>query len=100
MCVWWEEGEGEGEGWGREDGESFSEDVGCCFGMEEVWVELVSVVWNGRWSVKTCFDPTFLKRQLQNSFGSSFAFQIELIYKYTSFTAWFKRQCKNNRKRG
>lgn len=38
-----EEGEGEGEGGGGEDGEGFAEDVGCCFGVEEVRVELVSV---------------------------------------------------------
>ena len=36
------EGEGEGEGGGGEDGEGFAEDVGRCFGMEEMGVELVA----------------------------------------------------------
>lgn len=40
MCG--EEGEGEREGGGWEDGERFCEDVGCCFGLEEVGVELVA----------------------------------------------------------
>lgn len=43
MCVRREEGEREGESWGRKDGERFGEDVCCCFGVEEMRVELVSV---------------------------------------------------------
>lgn len=42
LRVGGEEGEAEGEGRGGEDGEGFGEDVGYCFLLEEVRVELVA----------------------------------------------------------
>lgn len=42
LGVGWEEGEAEGERRAGEDGEGFGEDVGYCFGLEEVRVELVA----------------------------------------------------------
>lgn len=41
MCG--QKGQRQGEGGGWEDGERFCEDVGCCFGLKEVGVELVAV---------------------------------------------------------